>query len=179
MKQSNCKTTYEWRPWTPPSIWADVVLLSNFSSPPYIMDLKLEHMWRHHWHIIDLQFKHVTRHTCFLKQITMVACSKKKILSGSGLLISVLAKWAQWTSSKNEIINTSTIIIHINSFSSVTRCLYIWLYRELPINYEQLQCVVSSMCRSLNFFIQGCLVFAAQEQKITTVYKCTHTFLVT
>uniref|UniRef100_A0A8C3S6G8 Uncharacterized protein n=1 Tax=Chelydra serpentina TaxID=8475 RepID=A0A8C3S6G8_CHESE len=28
-----------WRPWTPPSIWADMVLFSNFSSPEYIMEL--------------------------------------------------------------------------------------------------------------------------------------------
>ena len=31
--------TYECRPWTPPSTWADMVLFSNFSSPEYIMDL--------------------------------------------------------------------------------------------------------------------------------------------
>uniref|UniRef100_A0A8C3NQS3 Uncharacterized protein n=1 Tax=Cyanoderma ruficeps TaxID=181631 RepID=A0A8C3NQS3_9PASS len=32
--------TYEWRPCTPPSTWADVVLFSNFSSPEYIMALR-------------------------------------------------------------------------------------------------------------------------------------------
>uniref|UniRef100_A0A8D2Q8E8 Uncharacterized protein n=1 Tax=Varanus komodoensis TaxID=61221 RepID=A0A8D2Q8E8_VARKO len=31
--------THEWRPWTPPSIWADIVRFSNFSSPEYIMEL--------------------------------------------------------------------------------------------------------------------------------------------
>lgn len=31
--------TYEWSPWTPPSIWADMVRFSNFSSPEYIIDL--------------------------------------------------------------------------------------------------------------------------------------------
>ena len=31
--------TYEWSPWTPPSICAEVVLFSNFSSPEYIMAL--------------------------------------------------------------------------------------------------------------------------------------------
>lgn len=35
--------TYEWRPWTPPSIWADMVLFSNFSSPEYIIDLVQRH----------------------------------------------------------------------------------------------------------------------------------------
>uniref|UniRef100_A0AAY4C4M7 Uncharacterized protein n=1 Tax=Denticeps clupeoides TaxID=299321 RepID=A0AAY4C4M7_9TELE len=31
-------STYEWRPCTPPSTWADMVLFSNFSSPEYIID---------------------------------------------------------------------------------------------------------------------------------------------
>lgn len=31
--------TYECRPCTPPSIWADMVRFSNLSSPEYIMDL--------------------------------------------------------------------------------------------------------------------------------------------
>ena len=31
--------SYEWSPWTPPSIWADVDLFSNLSSPEYIMAL--------------------------------------------------------------------------------------------------------------------------------------------
>lgn len=34
--------TYEWRPWTPPSTWADIVLFSNFSSPEYIMALVMK-----------------------------------------------------------------------------------------------------------------------------------------
>lgn len=34
------QSTYEWRPCTPPSTWADVVLFSNFSSPEYIMALR-------------------------------------------------------------------------------------------------------------------------------------------
>ena len=34
------KKSYECSPWTPPSIWAEVVLFSNLSSPEYIMDLK-------------------------------------------------------------------------------------------------------------------------------------------
>uniref|UniRef100_A0A672UV07 Uncharacterized protein n=1 Tax=Strigops habroptila TaxID=2489341 RepID=A0A672UV07_STRHB len=34
------RSTYEWRPCTPPSTWADVVLFSNFSSPEYIMALR-------------------------------------------------------------------------------------------------------------------------------------------
>lgn len=34
-----CGQTYECRPWTPPSIWADMVRFSNLSSPEYIMDL--------------------------------------------------------------------------------------------------------------------------------------------
>jgi hypothetical protein len=34
--------TYLCRLWTPPSICADVVLLSNFNSPEYIMDLQIE-----------------------------------------------------------------------------------------------------------------------------------------
>uniref|UniRef100_A0A663LUQ4 Uncharacterized protein n=1 Tax=Athene cunicularia TaxID=194338 RepID=A0A663LUQ4_ATHCN len=34
------RRTYEWRPCTPPSTWADVVLFSNFSSPEYIMALR-------------------------------------------------------------------------------------------------------------------------------------------
>lgn len=32
--------TYEWRPCTPPSTWADIVLFSNFSSPEYIIELE-------------------------------------------------------------------------------------------------------------------------------------------
>uniref|UniRef100_A0A8D2QA87 Uncharacterized protein n=1 Tax=Zonotrichia albicollis TaxID=44394 RepID=A0A8D2QA87_ZONAL len=36
-------STYEWRPCTPPSTWADVVLFSNFSSPEYIMALRGKH----------------------------------------------------------------------------------------------------------------------------------------
>lgn len=32
--------TYECRPWTPPSIWADMVRFSNLSSPEYIMELE-------------------------------------------------------------------------------------------------------------------------------------------
>ena len=32
--------TYECRPWTPPSTWADMVLFSNLSSPEYIIDLR-------------------------------------------------------------------------------------------------------------------------------------------
>lgn len=35
--------TYECRPWTPPSIWADMVRFSNLSSPEYIMDLVKPH----------------------------------------------------------------------------------------------------------------------------------------
>lgn len=31
--------TYECKPWTLPSTWADVVLLSNLSSPEYILSL--------------------------------------------------------------------------------------------------------------------------------------------
>lgn len=34
------RSTYEWRPCTPPSTCADVVLFSNFSSPEYIMALR-------------------------------------------------------------------------------------------------------------------------------------------
>lgn len=34
-----CGQTHECRPWTPPSIWADMVRFSNLSSPEYIMDL--------------------------------------------------------------------------------------------------------------------------------------------
>lgn len=34
-----CDQTHECRPWTPPSIWADMVRFSNLSSPEYIMDL--------------------------------------------------------------------------------------------------------------------------------------------
>lgn len=33
--------TYECRPWTPPSTWADMVLFSNFSSPEYIIELHI------------------------------------------------------------------------------------------------------------------------------------------
>lgn len=33
--------TYECRPWTPPSTWADMVLFSNFSSPEYIIELRI------------------------------------------------------------------------------------------------------------------------------------------
>jgi len=32
-------STYEWRPWTPPSSWADGVRRSNFNSPLYVMSL--------------------------------------------------------------------------------------------------------------------------------------------
>uniref|UniRef100_A0A665V262 Uncharacterized protein n=1 Tax=Echeneis naucrates TaxID=173247 RepID=A0A665V262_ECHNA len=35
--------TYEWSPCTPPSIWADMVLFSNFSSPEYIIELGQSH----------------------------------------------------------------------------------------------------------------------------------------
>lgn len=34
--------TYECRPWTPPSTWADIVLFSNFSSPEYIIELRIK-----------------------------------------------------------------------------------------------------------------------------------------
>uniref|UniRef100_A0A8C6YG90 Uncharacterized protein n=1 Tax=Naja naja TaxID=35670 RepID=A0A8C6YG90_NAJNA len=40
--QPRSRETYEWRPWTPPSICADIVLFSNFSSPEYIMELARE-----------------------------------------------------------------------------------------------------------------------------------------
>lgn len=39
------KFSYECNPWTPPSIWAEVVLFSNLSSPEYIIDLKQIHQY--------------------------------------------------------------------------------------------------------------------------------------
>uniref|UniRef100_A0A8C5IW36 Uncharacterized protein n=1 Tax=Junco hyemalis TaxID=40217 RepID=A0A8C5IW36_JUNHY len=42
------RSTYEWRPCTPPSTWADVVLFSNFSSPEYIMALRGKHTCHKH-----------------------------------------------------------------------------------------------------------------------------------
>lgn len=43
ISQAVCGQTYECRPWTPPSIWADMVRFSNLSSPEYIMDLVNPH----------------------------------------------------------------------------------------------------------------------------------------
>lgn len=44
--------TYECRPWTPPSTWADMVLFSNFSSPEYIIELHITQKTR----FIDTEF---------------------------------------------------------------------------------------------------------------------------
>lgn len=43
--------TYEWRPWTPPSTWAEVVLFSNFSSPEYIIALAMKGKEGWRWHL--------------------------------------------------------------------------------------------------------------------------------